>query len=90
MKKKEDNNDLFDVSALIDERFGAPGTPSRIEAEKKAQALLKEEEGITHKSENKIKDYDSVLNDKYGVLGAQSRIEAEEQAMNFYKEQLEK
>lgn len=48
MKKKEDNNDFFDVSALIDERFGAPGNPKRIEAEKKAQAFLaKKEEGNT-------------------------------------------
>ncbi|MDR1259051.1 MAG: helix-turn-helix domain-containing protein [Tannerellaceae bacterium] len=33
------NNDFFDVDALIDERFGKEGTPSRIEAEEKAYAF---------------------------------------------------
>ncbi|MDR1937971.1 MAG: helix-turn-helix domain-containing protein [Tannerellaceae bacterium] len=33
------NNDFFDVDALLDERFGKEGTPSRIEAEEKAYAF---------------------------------------------------
>lgn len=33
------NNDFFDVDALLDERFGQEGTPSRIEAEEKAYAF---------------------------------------------------
>ena len=39
MHKKEDNHDFFDVNALIDERFGAKGTESRVEAEEKALAF---------------------------------------------------
>jgi ribosome-binding protein aMBF1 (putative translation factor) len=38
MEAKE-NNDFFDVDALLDERFGKEGTPSRIEAEEKAYAF---------------------------------------------------
>ena len=33
------NDELFDVSALIDERFGKRGTPERAEAEEKAYAF---------------------------------------------------
>ena len=33
------NDELFDVSALIDERFGKRGTPEREEAEEKAYAF---------------------------------------------------
>ncbi len=33
------NSDLFDVDALIDERFGKEGTRSRLEAEEKAYAF---------------------------------------------------
>lgn len=33
------NSDIFDVDALLDERFGKEGTPSRIEAEEKAYAF---------------------------------------------------
>lgn len=33
------NDELFDVSALIDERFGKQGTPERVEAEDKAYAF---------------------------------------------------
>lgn len=33
------NSDLFDVDALIDERFGKEGTQSRLEAEEKAYAF---------------------------------------------------
>jgi ribosome-binding protein aMBF1 (putative translation factor) len=38
MKAKE-NKDFLDVSALIDERFGAKGTESRAKAEEKAYAF---------------------------------------------------
>ena len=38
MKAKE-NKDFFNVSALIDERFGAKGTASRADAEEKAYAF---------------------------------------------------
>ena len=38
MKTKE-NNDFFNVSALIDERFGEKGTESRTKAEEKAYAF---------------------------------------------------
>lgn len=34
------NEEFFNVSALIDERFGKEGTASRAEAEEKAYALL--------------------------------------------------
>lgn len=33
------NEELFDVSALIDERFGKQGTSERAEAEEKAYAF---------------------------------------------------
>lgn len=33
------NDELFDVSALIDERFGKRGTPERAEAEERAYAF---------------------------------------------------
>jgi len=33
------NGEIFDVDALLDERFGKDGTPSRIEAEEKAYAF---------------------------------------------------
>jgi len=33
------SNEYFDVDALIDERFGKPGTPARIEAEEKAYSF---------------------------------------------------
>ena len=35
----EASSEMFNVSKLIDTRFGAPGTPSRIEAEEKAYAF---------------------------------------------------
>ena len=35
------NDELFDVSALIDERFGKRGTPERAEAEEKAYAFYR-------------------------------------------------
>lgn len=35
----EASSEMFNVSKLIDARFGAPGTPSRIEAEEKAYAF---------------------------------------------------
>ena len=38
MNAKE-NNDFFNVSALIDERFGTKGTASRADAEEKAYAF---------------------------------------------------
>ena len=79
MNRKKDNKNFFDVSALIDERFGAPGTPSRIEAEKNALALLKQKG-------DDIKDYDFVLDAKYGAPGSQSRIETEEKAKDFFSE----
>lgn len=44
-------DELFDVSDLINERFGEPGTPSRIEVEKKAQAFLAK---IKEEDNNKI------------------------------------
>jgi hypothetical protein len=39
MKQKK-SEDFFDVSALIDECFGAKGTKSRMEAEEEAYAFL--------------------------------------------------
>lgn len=46
-------NEIFDLSALIDERFGAPGTQSRIEAEEQAESfyfffIIKEARKKTH------------------------------------------
>ena len=35
----EANSEMFNVSKFIDARFGAPGTPGRIEAEEKAYAF---------------------------------------------------
>ncbi|MDR1332396.1 MAG: helix-turn-helix domain-containing protein [Tannerella sp.] len=35
----EKNKDFYDVSALIEERFGAKGTPGRAEAEERAYAF---------------------------------------------------
>ncbi|MDR1742791.1 MAG: helix-turn-helix domain-containing protein [Dysgonamonadaceae bacterium] len=35
----KENNDYFNVSALIEERFGAKGTESRMDAEEKAYAF---------------------------------------------------
>jgi len=39
VNKKEDKKEFFDVSALIDERFGFLGIPSRIEAKEKTCAF---------------------------------------------------
>ncbi len=39
VKLKEIDKDLYDVSALITERFGEEGSPSRIDAEEKAWAF---------------------------------------------------
>jgi hypothetical protein len=39
MMNAKKNKDFFDVSALIDERFGAKGTPGRTAAEERAYAF---------------------------------------------------
>jgi hypothetical protein len=39
MMKTERNKDFFNVSDLVDERFGKKGTASRTEAEEKAYAF---------------------------------------------------
>ena len=43
MKAEKKNNDFFDVSALIDERFGKQGTVSCAEAEEKAFTQIVED-----------------------------------------------
>ncbi|MDR0892029.1 MAG: helix-turn-helix domain-containing protein [Mediterranea sp.] len=39
MKAEKKDEEFFDVSALMDERFGKKGTPERAEAEEKAYAF---------------------------------------------------
>lgn len=81
------NNDIFDVDALLDERFGKEGTPSRIEAEEKAYAFYTGQ--IIEDARKKAKMTQSELASRIGTNRSYiSRVESgvtEPKVSTFYR-----
>jgi len=81
------SNEYFDVDALIDERFGKPGTPARIEAEEKAYSFYTGQ--IVEDARKKVKMTQAELASRIGSNRSYiSRVEkgiTEPKVSTFYR-----
>lgn len=86
MQEKTENN-FFDVDALIDERFGKPGTASRMEAEERAYSFYTSQ--IVEDARKKAKMTQAELASRIGTNRSYiSRVEkgiTEPKVSTFYR-----